>query len=146
MECKCCGKEIKITFKGRRVFCSDECSKLFHNKRGNIIKNIDIDKIITAHKICNGADGSCNYCPYNELENCTAKLAKETLNALTYYKDANEERKTPLLPAEFKKQIEKHIKNYSAKKQKYKSGTMLHQYWLGKEEAAKEILTGVGNK
>lgn len=32
MQCRQCGKEIKITFGRRKVFCSDECSKAFYRK------------------------------------------------------------------------------------------------------------------
>lgn len=40
--CRYCGKEMKIGFDNRRVFCSDECSKAFYGrlKRKNAICDI----------------------------------------------------------------------------------------------------------
>jgi predicted nucleic acid-binding Zn ribbon protein len=37
--CRKCGKEIKVVFGGRRVFCSDECCKAWYKEHGRIHKN-----------------------------------------------------------------------------------------------------------
>lgn len=152
INCKYCGEEMKFKFSGRRVFCSEECSKAYRNKRVKAyterISVVNLDTLIEAHKKCNSADGNCNQCPYGKGENCTIELEKDTLKALIRCRDESKKTSVPTvidvntsaLSDSFISQIKRQIKLYSAKKQAYKSGTMLYQYWLGKEEALKEIL------
>ena len=138
--CKYCGDEIKISFGKTRVFCTNDCREKFYH--GNI-KNAQLtkcDEIIHANKICNGADGNCNKCPYDGKANCTEKLAKDTLKLLVKLRDGKAPAKIISTNSEAVVEILKLRQLYSLKKQNYKQGTMLHQYWSGKEEAAREIM------
>lgn len=149
---------MKIGFANQSKFCSVECRKAHYkeNQHKTISKKIrtespECNKIISANKICNGADGNCNQCPYDGIRNCTEKLAKDTIKLLVSYRDKKETTESFDLQPTIKMktgnfedglitEIKKQEQIYSTKKKTYKKGTMLHQYWLGKEEAVKQII------
>ena len=103
------------------------------------------DTVIKAHKICDGADGNCNECPYNIMHNCTEKLAKDTYKLLIQYRNENSRLKASQVKREPNElvdmmitQLQKQKEIYASKKRKFKNGTSCFQYWLGKEEATKQ--------